>query len=135
LPPWRRMPVFAHEGLVGRHPADRITGGHHARRPQFVDDAPKIKMLQRALRQVLTFRYLLQLATALDERTRYAPQPQIDRERCPHRPTTHDDHLIVIVHASSLRRAYITQNRETSPPPAGRGRLSVCVRSRRAFAR
>src|SRR5262249_34957908 len=108
----------------GGHPADRITRRHDARCAQFVDDAPEIEVLQRTLGQVLALRYLLQLAAALNERARHAPQPKIDRKRDPHRPTAHDDHLIVFVHASSRGRAYITNNREASPRTAGRRRLN-----------
>jgi hypothetical protein len=82
-------------------------------------------MLQRALRQVLAFRYLLQPATAFNERARHTTQPEIDGKCDPNGSAAHDDHLIVFVHASSLARAYINDTRQTSLRVAGRRRSNA----------
>ena len=64
-----------------------------ARGPYFVDDAPEIEMLQRALGEVLPLGDLLQPGAALHERARHASQAELHGERDAHRASAHDDNL------------------------------------------
>ena len=58
-----------------------------------------MKMLHRALRQILSLGDALRLDAPLDQRTRDTAQPELDRERDADRSTADDDDLIVLIHA------------------------------------
>src|SRR5262245_56975600 len=97
LSSWRSVPVIAHQAAVGRHLTDRIAGRHEARGPYLVDYAPEIKMLERALSEILPFGDLLQSRSGLNDRAGYASQSQIHGKRDAHRTAAHDNDLVPAV--------------------------------------
>ena len=93
----RRSPVFTHQAAVGADAAGGHALRHEARGAQRVDTVPEIKMLQRALGEVLPLRDALHQDVALDQRATDPALPKLDRERDADRPATDDDHLISVL--------------------------------------
>ena len=65
---------------------------------QLVGDAPEIKMLGRALREVLALRNPLRLEPALDHAAGNAALAEFDGERNADGTTADDDDLITLFH-------------------------------------
>ena len=92
----RRVPIFAVEVAIGDDAAHRIGRRQQPRGAQRVGDAPKIKMLDRALRKILTLGDALRLEPAFDQSAVYAALPELDRERDADGSTADDDGLITL---------------------------------------
>ena len=73
-------------------------GRQEARSAQLFGDAPEIKMLHRALGQVLPFGNALRLKAALDQGASDAALPQLDRERDADGSSTDNDDLMPFAH-------------------------------------
>ena len=94
----RRIPVFVVEVAIGDDAAHRKFRRQHAYRAHLVGDAPGMKMLHRALGQVLTLGNELRLEPALDQRAGYAAQPELHRERDADGTAADNDDLIPLTH-------------------------------------
>ena len=99
--PLAAVEIRAHQVAIRGHVADRVVGRHDARGSQLVDALPEVEVLQRSIRQVLALGDRLRTQVPLDQHTRDAALPQLDRQPHAHRPTADDRDLVGIRHAAS----------------------------------
>jgi hypothetical protein len=98
------VPVLAHEALVGGHTAYRNFRRQHALGAQFLDAAPEVETLERALREVLSLGNFVHPDTALHQRAGYATQTEIDREPDADGTAADDDDLTSLPQGGFSRR-------------------------------
>lgn len=98
----RRVPVFVVEVMIGNDAAHRIRLRQHARGLQLFGDAPEIKMLGGALRQVLAFGDALRVELALDHTAGNAALAELDCKCNANGATADDGDLIVLLHFTFL---------------------------------
>ena len=96
----RRMPIVAAQASEERHLADRKAFRSGAGGADFVDHAPELEVLHRALGEVLALGNLRQALARLDQRAGDAADAEVDGERHAHRSSAHDNDLITLRHAS-----------------------------------
>ena len=87
------IPVAAQQRAVGRHAADAVVGRDRPRRPKLRLRAPEVKVLERALGQVLTLRDRLRADVALDQNAADAALAEVDRKTKTNRPASDNDDL------------------------------------------
>ena len=98
----RRVPVIARQIAIGRDLANRRIGRHDARAPQFVDDAPRIEMLERALRQVLPLGNPMHAVARLDQHAGNAAHPERHGKPGADRAAADDGDFGIRLHAMIL---------------------------------
>ena len=94
----RRVPIFVVEIAIGDDAAHGKFGRQEARGAHLFGDAPEIKMLHRALGQVLPLGDALRLAAALDQGAGDAALPELDRERDADGSSADNDDLMPFAH-------------------------------------
>ena len=85
--------VAAQQRAVGRHAADAVVARNCTRGTKFRLCAPEVKVLQRALGQVLTLRDRLRTDVTLDQNAPHAALAEFDGEAKTDRPASDDDDL------------------------------------------
>src|SRR5215470_4427800 len=97
----RRRPIFIVQIAIGDDAAHRIGRRQDARGAQRVQNAPKIEVLDRTLREILSLGNALRLAPTFDQRAGKAAPAELDRERDADRPAADEDDLISLGHDCS----------------------------------
>ena len=122
FPPGEGVPMVAHQIAIGGDARGRHMRRQQAARAQFVDAAPEIEALARALRQVLAAWNIVHAGPAFDQHAGHAAHRQIHRQPDADRPAADDDDLMPLRHACSSGnvRPVLAQKRRRAQSRRGR---------------